>query len=155
MDANCGRNVIATIAGIFLILTESLLHLFQDHREDLHEERTSMEKIKEYICAALRKDNSEYRPFGAHFRRNVALWALNAKKILADYKAWHVAMGINYEADPRVQSPAMLKTIQRARELEVWYLRGSAKISTVCGTSMFGVKNGDVIWNTSFLRCIE
>ena len=81
------------------------------------EELVSMGTVKLEICRVLTKRNNAMRPRGAHFRRNLAAWALNAKRHLDEYSEWATHMGQAFAT--KVASPSMVKIMKLARSIEV------------------------------------
>ena len=68
------------------------------------EELVSMGTVKLEICRGLTRRNNSMRLGGAHFRRNLAAWALNAKRHLKDYSEWAAHMGRLLQ--PKLRPPA-------------------------------------------------
>ena len=81
------------------------------------EELVSMGTVKLEICRVLTRRNNAMRPGGAHFRRNLAAWALNAKRHLQEYSEWAAHMGQAFAT--KVASPSMVKIMKLAQSIEV------------------------------------
>ena len=81
------------------------------------EELVSMGTVKLEICRVLTRRNNAMHPRGAHFRRNLAAWALNAKQHLEDYSEWAAHMGEAFAT--KVATPSMVKIMKQAQNIEV------------------------------------
>ena len=76
-----------------------------------------MGTMKLEICRGLTRRNNSMCPRGAHFRRNLAAWALNAKRHLEDYSEWAAHMGEAFAT--KVATPSMVKIMKFAESIEV------------------------------------
>ena len=76
-----------------------------------------MSTVKLEICRGLTKRNNSMRLGGAHFRRNLAAWAINAKRHLEDYSEWAAHMGEAFAT--KVATPSMVKIMKFAQSIEV------------------------------------
>ena len=57
------------------------------------------------------------RPGGAHFKRNLVAWALNAKQHLKDDSEWPAYLGEAFAT--KVTTPSMVKVMKLAKTIKV------------------------------------